>query len=143
MEKGEPNDKLDKIVNHKVTMGDTYKLLAMRYHTKSGIIKKWNDIKRPLKYMIGRELRIPFGKSFIDKIPDDPGTETDLPKLLKAFLREAKDCEPCRAKYYLLNNKKDLKLALENWREDDEWEKSNGKKQSGKVLKIEAVNGKS
>lgn len=123
------------IVKHKVTMGDQYKTLALRYHTKTGVIKKWNKISRPLKYMIGRELSIPVGLTYVEKPPEDLNVEAVFPHLMKAFLRVAKDCEPARARYYLLDCDRDLKKALARWREDDKWEKSAEKKQAFKVLK--------
>jgi len=132
---GEDSDE-DKIitVKHKVTMGDSYKTLALRYHTKTGVIKKWNKIRKPLKYMIGRELSIPVGRSYVEKPAEDLDLEVVFPHLMKAFLREAKDCEPARARYYLLDSNRDLKRALARWREDDKWEKSAGKHQRFKVL---------
>jgi len=135
---GEDSDE-DKVitVKHKVTMGDRYKTLALRYHTKIGAIKKWNKISRPLKYMIGRELSIPVGRSYVGMPPENVDIEAVFPDLMKAFLYEAKGCEAARARYYLLDSDRDLKKALACWREDDKWEKSAGMKlkQGFKVLK--------
>jgi len=124
-------------VKHKVTLGDRYKTLALRYHTKARVIKKWNKTSWPLKYMIGRELSIPVGRSYVGKPPENLGIEAVFPDLVKAFLHEAKGCEAVRARYYLLDNDRDLKKALARWREDDKWEKSAGMKmkQGFKVLK--------
>jgi len=111
------------IVKHKVTMGNTYKTLALRYHTKPNVIKKWNKVSRPLRYMIGRELSIPAGKSYVREPANEVNKQVSFPKLMKAFFREAKDCEPARARYYLLDSKRDLKKALARWQEDCEWRK--------------------
>jgi len=123
-------------VKHKVTLGDRYKTLALRYHTKARVIKKWNKTSWPLKYMIGRELSIPVGRSYVGKPPENLGIEAVFPDLVKAFLHEAKGCEAVRARYYLLDNDRDLKKALARWREDDKWEKSAGTKQGFKVLSL-------
>jgi len=133
---GEDSDE-DKVitVKHKVTMGDRYKTLALRYHTRVGAIKKWNKISRPLRYMIGRELSIPVGRSYVGKPPENLDIDAVFPDLMKAFLYEAKGCEAARARYYLLDSDRDLKKALARWREDDKWEKSTGMKQGFKVLK--------
>jgi len=121
-------------VKHKVVLGDRYRTLALRYHTKARVIKKWNKTSWPLKYMIGRELSIPVGRSYVGKPPENLGTDAVFHDLMKAFLHEAKGCEAVRARYYLLDNDRDLKKALARWREDDKWEKSAGTKQGFKVL---------
>jgi len=136
--RGEDIDE-DKVitVKHKVTMGDRYKTLALRYHTKIGVIKKWNKITRPLRYMIGRELSIPVGRSYVPQPPENIDIEAVFPDLMKAFLYEAKGCEAARARYYLLDSDTDLNKALARWREDEKWEKSAGMKQEFKVLKCQ------
>jgi len=111
------------IVKHKVTMGNTYKTLALRYHTKPNVIKKRNKVSRPLRYMIGRELSIPAGKSYVREPANEVNKQVSFPKLMKAFFREAKECEPVWARYYLLDSKRDVKKALARWREDCEWRK--------------------
>jgi len=127
---GEESDKEEVFtVKHKVTMGNTYKTLALRYHTKPNVIKKWNKVSRPLRYMIGRELSIPAGKSYVRRSAEEVNLQVSFPKLMKAFFREAKDCDPARARYYLLASDRDLTKALARWREDCEWRKLVGSKQ--------------
>jgi len=130
------SDQEVKIVKHKITMGNTYKILALRYHTRAKAIKKWNKISRPLRYMIGRELAIPVGKSYVEKPLEDVNTEDVFPKLIKAFLREAKGCEAARARYYLLDSDTNLKNALARWQKDDEWERSTDGNQWERVLQL-------
>jgi len=87
------SDSQSDTVTHSITMGDSYKRLALRYHTKPSMIKKRNKISKPLKYMIGRELIIPVGK---DYTPRDQGAtvqESLFPALMKAFMMEAVNCE--------------------------------------------------
>jgi len=93
-ENGSDSDSQSDTVTHSITMGDSYKRLALRYHTKPSMIKKRNKISKPLKYMIGRELIIPVGKDYTPRDPQGAAVQESLfPALMKAFMMEAVNCE--------------------------------------------------
>jgi len=92
-EKGSDSDSQSDSVTHCITMGDTYKRLALRYHTKPCMIKKRNKISKPLKYMIGRELIIRVGKSYTPRDQQAAVQESLFPALMKAFMLKAEDSE--------------------------------------------------
>jgi len=88
------SDSQSDTVTHSITMGDSYKRLALRYHTKPSMIKKRNKISKPLKYMIGRELIIPVGKDYTPRDTQRATVQESLfPALMKAFMMEAVNCE--------------------------------------------------
>jgi len=105
-EKGSDSDSQSDTVTHCVTMGDTYKRLALRYHTKPCKIKKRNKISKPLKYMIGRELMIPVGKSYTPQDPQQAaGQESLFPALMKAFLLKSEESEVSQTPSYFKGKK--------------------------------------
>jgi LysM repeat protein len=93
-EKRSDSDSQSDAVTHSITMGDSYKRLALRYHTKPSLIKKRNKISKPLKYMIGRELIIPVGKDYTPRDPQRVAAQESLfPALMKAFMLESENSE--------------------------------------------------
>jgi len=120
---GEKDEEEIRVVDHRVQREDTYRRLALRYHTTVKVIKKWNRIKsRSLDNMIGRVLEIPVGRTFVDFVRDPTNEKVVLQQLVKAFMQQARGCCNFRANFYLQNNDLDLKAALQEWKDDTEWE---------------------
>lgn len=121
---GEEGEKDEiQVVDHRVQREDTYRRLALRYHTTVGVIKKWNRIKtRSLDNMVGRVLEIPVGRTFVDFVRDPTNEKVVLQQMTKAFMARARGCEYLRAQYYLQSNDMNLKDAVKEWQDDTEWE---------------------
>jgi len=111
-EKGPNSYSQPNTVTHIITMGDSYKRLALRYHTKPSMIKKRNKISKPLKYMIGRKLVVPIGKDYTPRVQQQAAVQEHFfPALMKAFMHDSKISEVNRTPSYGKRKKLEVKKA--------------------------------
>jgi len=111
-------------VTHKITMGDSYRRLALRYHSKPRLIKTCNKISKPLKYMIGRELVIPVGSDYIPKIPKKTDFQDQfLPGLMKTFMNEVTNNENRKPESWSADNNQYFMETFQKFSRAKGWQK--------------------